>query len=327
MNRRKFVAIIGSVLAASLMASLVGAQQPEKVYRIGLPWIAPRKATVNIVAAFEAGLRDHDSLPGKNIVIDYRSAEGSVDRLPDVVREMVRSNPDVILTVVNQATMAVKAATPSIPIVMVIGTDVIHKGLVKSLASPGGNITGLTWDVGDDVIIKNYELLREAAPTSSRVAVLYDPPNEYENSDAIKRGLSALRLSVFRKPFSGDLKQDFADIVQQGCRALIVYNGIPLRLRSAEVVALAAKHRLPAMYGGGAEWVDLGGLMSYAPNIPAAFRTAARFVDRILKGAKPADLPVEQPTVLELVINLKTAKALGLTIPQSLLLRADRVIE
>ena len=222
--------------------------------------------------------------------------------------------------------MAAKAATQSIPIVMVIGTDVIRQGLVKSLASPGGNITGLTWDVGDDTAVKNFELLREAAPTSTRVAILYDPPGEYKNSDVIKRGLSTLRLSPFFKPFSGDLKQDFADMVQHDCRALIVFGGIQLYLRNAEVVALAAKHRLPAMYGG-AEAVDLGGLMSYGPNILAAYRKAARFVDRILKGAKPADLPVEQPTVLELVINLKTAKALGLTIPQSLLLRADRVIE
>ena len=326
MNRRKFVALIGGLLVASLMASLVGAQQPEKVYRIGLPWIAPHKVGAPLVAAFEAGLRDHGYLPGKNIVIDYRSSEGSVDRLPDVARELVRSNPDVILTGTNTGTMAVKAATQSIPIVMVIGIDVIRQGLVKSLASPGGNITGLTWDVGDDTFIKNFELLREAAPKSTRVAVLYDPPGEYENSDAIKRGLSALRLSIFLKPFSGDLKQDFADMVQQDCRALIVFGGIPLYLRGAEVVALAAKHRLPAMYGG-AEFVDLGGLMSYAPNVLASYRTAARFVDRILKGAKPANLPVEQPTVLELVINLKTAKALGLTIPQSLLVRADRVIE
>jgi putative tryptophan/tyrosine transport system substrate-binding protein len=326
MNRRKFVALIGGALAASLVASLVGAQQPEKVYRIGLPWIAPRKAAVHVVGAFEDGLRDHGYLPGKNIVIDYRSTEGSVDRLPDVVREMVRSNPDVILTGTNTLTMVVKAATQSIPIVMVTGTDVIRQGLVKSLASPGGNITGLTWDVGDDLVIKNFELLREAAPTSTRVAVLYDPPKQYENSDAIKRGLSALRLSIFPKPFSGDLKQDFADMVQQGCSALIVSAGIPLYLRSAEIVALAAKHRLPAMYSS-AEAVNMGGLMSYAPKALAAYRTAARFVDRILKGAKPADIPVEQPTVLELVINLKTAKALGLTIPPTLLMRTDRVIE
>jgi putative ABC transport system substrate-binding protein len=327
MNRRKFVALIGGVLAASLVVSLVGAQQPEKVYRIGLPWIMPSKAAAPLVAAFEAGLRDQGYLLGKNIVIDYRSAEGSADRLPDVARELVRSNPDVILTGVNTATMAAKAATQSIPIVMVIGTDVIRKGLVKSLASPGGNITGLTWDVGDDMVIKNFELLKEVAPTSTRVAVLYDPPKGYENSDVIKRGISALRLSLFFKPFSGDLKQDFADMVQQDCRALIVFNSVPLWLQSAEVVALAAKHRLPAMYPGGAGWVDLGGLMSYGPNILAAYRTAARFVDRILKGAKPANLPVEQPMVFELILNLKTAKALGLTIPPSLLLRADRVIE
>ena len=325
MNRRKLIAFIGAVLAVSLMASLVGAQQPEKVYRIGLPWIAPRTATVHLVAAFEAGLRDHGYLPGKNIVIDYRSSEGSVDRLPDVAREMVRSNPDVILTGMNTSTMMAKAATQSIPIVMVVGTDVIRLGLVKSLASPGGNITGLTWDVGDDLFIKNFELLKEAAPTSTRVAVLHDDSlGTY--SDAIIRGLSAHRLSTFWKQFSGNLKQDFADMVQQDCHALIVAAGTPLYLRSAEVIALAEKHRLPAMYGG-AEAVDLGGLMSYGPNSLAAYRTAARFVDRILKGAKPANLPVEQPTVLELVINLKTAKALGLTIPPSLLLRANRVIE
>ena len=327
MNRRKFVALIGGVLAASLVASLVGAQQPEKVYRIGLPWIMPSKAAAPLVAAFEAGLRDQGYLPGKNIVIDYRSSEGSVDRLPDVARELVRSNPDVILTGTNKVTIAAKAATQSIPIVMVTGHDVIRQGLVKSLASPGGNITGLTWDVGDDTVIKDFELLREAAPTSTRVAVLYDPPNDYENNDTIKRGLSSLRLSIFLKQFSGDLKKDFADMVQQGCHALIVAGSTPLTLRGAEVVALAAKHRLPAMYVGGAGWADGGGLMSYAPSILAAYRTAPRFVDRILKGAKPADLPVEQPTVFELVINLKTAKALGLKIPPTLLMRADRVIE
>jgi putative ABC transport system substrate-binding protein len=326
MNRRKFVALIGGVLAASLVASLVGAQQPEKVYRIGLPWIAPHKVGAPLVAAFEAGLRDQGYLPGKNIVIDYRSSEGSVDRLPDVARELVRSNPDVILTGTNTVTIAAKVATQSIPIVMVTGTDIIRQGFVKSLASPGGNITGLTWDIGDDTFIKNFELLKEAAPKSTRVAFLYYPPKGYENSDAIKRGLSALRLSIFLKRFSGDLKKDFADMVQQGCHALIVEGSTPLALRSAEVVALAAKHRLPAMYAV-AELVNLGGLMSYAPNYLVAYRTSARFVDRILKGAKPADIPVEQPTVLELVINLKTAKALGLTIPPSLLMRADRVIE
>jgi putative ABC transport system substrate-binding protein len=239
---------------------------------------------------------------------------------------MVRSNPDVILTGVNQVTMAVKAATQSIPIVMVIGADVIGQGLVKSLASPGGNITGLTREVGQDTIIKRFELLKEAAPTSTRVALLYEPPIPYKNTDAIGRGFSALHLSVFLKPVSGDLKQDFADMVQQGYRSLYVAYGITLQQRMAEVVELAAQHRLPAMYLG-AEWVDLGGLMSYTPSLLAAFRTSARFVDRILKGAKPADLPVEQPTVFELVINLKTTKALGLKIPPSLLMRADRMIE
>ena len=201
MNRRKFVALIGGLLVASLMASLVGAQQPEKVYRIGLPWILPRNAVAHVVAAFEAGLRDHGYLPGKNIVIDYRSAEGSVDRLPDVARELVRSNPDVILTSTNAVTIAAKAATQSIPIVIVYGHDVIRQGFVKSLASPGGNITGLTWDVGDDTFIKNFELLKEAAPTATRVAVLYDlsDSNAGELSDEIKRGISALHLSIFEE--------------------------------------------------------------------------------------------------------------------------------
>lgn len=321
-GRRQFLIASGALLAAPL----VRAQRPEKVYRIGMPNVVNRPANP-FIAAFEDGLRDHGYLPGKNVVIDYRSADGSAERLPVVVRELVRSNPDVIVTSQNQVTMVVKAATSSIPIVMVVGTDVLRQGLVQSLAAPGGNITGLAWDVGEGTVEKKLEFLKEVAPTATRVAVLVGPPYEIVYRDAVERAAKALRLSVFWKSFSNDLKQDFADMVQQGCRALIMFPSPQLWARNAEVVALAAQHRLPAMYAAGAEAVDLGGLMSYAPNARAAWRTAARFVDKILKGAKPANIPVEQPTALELVINLKTAKALGLTFPQSLLLRADRVIE
>ena len=314
------------MLVSALAAPLAFAQPPRRIYRIGWPAIAPRHAFEHLVAALEQGLRDHGYVPGKDILIELRSAEGKMERYPEVVQEVVQSKPDVIVTGPNANTTAVKAATQSIPIVFAIGTDVIGEGYVKSLAKPGGNITGLTWDVGGGTVSKAFELLKEAAPRISRVAVLYEPPYHVVYRRAVEDGASAMKVSLVWLDSADNFERSIVQAVQERANAVYVMGGPRLFGRRAEVVALAAKHRLPATYVN-TEYVDVGGLMAYAPNIATSFRGTARYIDKILKGAKPGDLPVEQPTKFDLVINLKTAKALGLKIPPSLLLRADRVIE
>jgi len=321
-RRRQFLITAGAFLAAPLRA----AAQSRRVYRIGNPNISPLPGLKHLIAAFEQGLRDHGYAPGKDVMIDARSADGKIERFPEVVQEIVRTKPDVILTGVNGNTTAVRAATQTIPIVMVLGTDVVRTGYAKSLARPGGNITGMTVDVGADVVAKRLQLLREAAPKISHIAILWEAPERIEYRDALQSAASVLGLSTSWLEFSGDPERDYSEMLRR--RADAVFHLIQARgySRRLEIIALEAKHRLPASYIF-AEYTDAGGLMSYGPNLPAQYRAAARHVDKILKGAKPGDLPVEQPTKFELVINLKTAKALGITIPQSILLRTDRVIE
>ena len=278
------------------------------------------------MAAFEHGLRDRGYVPGKDVVINIRSAEGRIERYPQVVQDIVHSKPDVILTAVNANTTAVKAVTQTIPIVMVIGTDVIRAGYVKSLAAPGWNVTGLSADVGADVIAKRLELLREMAPTISRVAILSEPPSRVEYRRALESAAPVLGLSMLWVEYSGDLERDFAEVTRWRADAVFHLPQARMYGRRVEIVALEAKHGLPSAYTV-SEFVEAGGLMAYGPNLSVLYRTAATYVDKILKGAKPGDLPVEQPTKFDLVINLKTAKALRLTIPQSMLLRAERVIK
>jgi len=249
-----------------------------------------------------------------------------MERYPEVVQEVVRSRPDVIVTGVNINTTAVKALTDTIPIVMFIGTDVIGQGYIKSFAKPGGNITGLTWDVGGGTVAKRLELLKEAAPTISRVAVMFDPPYEKEYGAVIQSAAGSLGVSLLWFDATDDFERSFEAASRERADALFINGGARMFGRRGEVVALAAKHRLPAAYFD-VGFVASGGLLSYAPDLVTQFRAGARHVARILKGAKPGDLPVEQPTKIEFAVNLKTAKALGLKIPKSLLLRADRVIE
>lgn len=281
---------------------------------------------MHVREAFEAGMRDHGYVVGEDIVVEMRSAEGRIERFPQVVKELVASNPDVIITSVNMTTDVVKSMTQTIPIVMGIGTDVIASGYAKSLAQPGGNITGITWDVGGDVTAKALELLREAAPEISRVAVLWEPPYEANYRAVIDKAARTLGLATIWVQYSGDLDKDFAEMRRQRADALYALTGVRVWVRRSEVAALAAAHRLPATYVV-SEFVDAGGLMSYAPTNIIAFRALARYVDKILRGANPGDLPIEQPSRIELVINLRAAKALGLKIPRALLLRADRLIE
>jgi putative ABC transport system substrate-binding protein len=302
------------------------AQQPRRVYRIGYPAISPLHNLTHLMAAFEQGLRDLGYQPGKDVLIDLRSAEGNLERYRQIVQDIVRTKPDVILTGVNANTSAARAATQTIPIVMMLGSDVIRAGYAKTLAKPGGNITGLSSDVGAEVITKRLELLREAVPKISRLAILSEPPHRVEYRAALDRATaSVLRMDTLWLEFSGDLERDFAEIVRWRADALFHLPQARMFGQRAQIAGLEAKHRLPSAHTA-AEFAEAGGLMAYGANLSVLFRSAASYVDRIFKGAKPAELPIEQPSRIDLVINLQTARALGLTLPSSILLRADRVI-
>lgn len=329
MNRRAFVQFAAAMLAlpgCALAAPFAFAQPRGKAFRAVYLSVSPRAAVNHLIDALERGLRDQGYIVGRDVAVDFRSADGDIGRYPAIVREVVLSKPDVIVTGPNETTARVRDATQSIPIVMAIGTDVVGAGLVRSLAKPGGNITGLTWDVGAGVIAKRLELLKEIAPSTARVAVLWEPPYKDQYQKATDDAALLLGLSTLWVEFSGDLARDFAEMLRWRADALLVHPAGRQFQRRAELNALAAKHGLPTSHAV-SEFVETGGLMSYGPNLAAQFRAAARHIAKILKGAKPGDLPVEQPSKIDLVINLKTAGTLGLELPQSILLRADRVIE
>jgi putative ABC transport system substrate-binding protein len=328
MERRTFLGILGSgLLAAPLMAE---AQPAGKLYRIG--YLAGGSATANpsFAEAFRQGLRELGWVEGQNIAIEYRFAEGRLDRLPDLAAELVRLKVDIIVATPTPAAVAARNATRTIPIVMRGVGDPVGLGLVERLARPGGNVTGLSYTVGTETIGKGLELLMEAVPSVGRVAVLSNPANPIhahgvDSVKAVARSLGLqLQLLEARGPEGFD--GAFAAMTRERAGALLVIADSMFDSHKARLGDLAVKSRLPSMHGY-REVVEAGGLMSYGPSFPPQFRQAATYVDKILKGAKPGDLPVEQPTKFELVINLKTAKALGLTIPPSLLLRAGEVIE
>jgi putative ABC transport system substrate-binding protein len=272
-------------------------------------------------------------IEGKNINFEYRYAEGRLDRLPQFATELVRLKVDAIVTGPgNEAALAAKVATTTIPIVMVIVVDPVGSGLVGSLSQPGGNITGLTFDVTPEQGGKNLELLKEAAPKVLRVAILRDPNarNAVAYSKEAERVAKTLRVTVqfadVQSSNDKDLENAFGTIVRERAKALLVVASSFFADRRPQIVSFAARNKLPAVYPG-SPYVDEGGLMSYGASLVDLWPRAATYVDKILKGAKPADLPVEQPMRFELVINLKTAKQIGLTIPQSVLYRADKVIK
>jgi putative ABC transport system substrate-binding protein len=316
------------VVGGALLAPLAHSQVRGRVYRVG--YLATGFAALTgPYGALVEGLREIGYVEGSNLAMVVRSAEGKPERLDALAVELVREKVEVIVTSVNGQTHAARRATGTIPIVMVVGTDVIKEGFVASLARPGGNITGLTWDVGLDVMPKQFEFLKEALPRLERVAVLWDAGQDAAGfREAIAAGgeKAGLKLIWLDLTDPGDLERLFATAQREGAQALFTGGGARLFQHRKQVVELARRHRLPDTHYT-AEFVEAGGLMSYAPNLPAMYRRAAAFVDRILRGAKPADLPVEQPTKLDLVINARTAKVLGLSLPQLLLLRADRVIE
>ena len=308
------------------------AQQAAKPPRIGClrEGSASDAAAAPLFEAFRQGLRERGWLEGQNVAIEYRLAEGRRDRLPDLAAELVRLKVDVIFAPSTAATVAAHNATRTIPIIMASFGDPVGRGIIASLARPGGNVTGLSYSVELGIVGKQLELLKEVVPKVSRVAVLGDPGHpqygsQLREAEVASRSLR-VQLQVVEARGPSEYDSAFGTMVRKRAEALLVLPDPVSFLNRRPHLDLAAKHRLPASYGS-REFVDAGGLISYGPSLSDLWRRAATYVDKILRGAKPGDLPVEQPTKFELVINLKTAKALGLTIPQSVLLRADEVIE
>jgi putative tryptophan/tyrosine transport system substrate-binding protein len=334
MTSKPIALILALVLAVLVAALAAEAQQARKVARIVyLLWspIESPEGRANL-DAFRQGLRERGYVEGQNIVIEYRSADGKIERLPGLATELARLKVDLIVARSTPLARALQQATTTIPIVAAVMGDPVGDGLVASLARPGGNITGLSF-LGPELVPKRLDLLKEALPTVSRVAALWHPGSfsERTNRDMLKGAEGAaralgvqLRLVGVRGP--DELDRAFSTMTKERAEALMVFPNPALSNELRRIVNLATKHRLPSMFVG-REAVELGGLLSYGASITDLNRRAATYVDKILKGAKPADLPVEQPTKFELVINLKTAKALGLTIPQSVLGRADEVIQ
>ncbi|MGH7771897.1 MAG: ABC transporter substrate-binding protein [Candidatus Binatia bacterium] len=329
MSKRIVVVVLAAVILGSV--HFAEAQQPKKVPRIGFlsGRGEPTPTTPDPSAeAFRQGLRDLGYIEGKNILVEYRYIEGKLDRIPNLVAELVQLKVDVLVSPNSQAIRTAKQTTSTIPIVMVITTDPVATGLVDSLARPGGNVTGLT-RLTRDLSGKRLELLKEAVPGISRVGVLWSATpgvatafNDYEAAArALKIPLQSLEVRGPNPDFEGA----FRDAAKGRVSALITARTTALIPYPKKIADLALKNRLPSMFED-IEYVEVGGLMSYAANQRESFRRAATYVDKILKGAKPADLPVEQPMKFELIINLKTAKQIGLTIPPNLLVRADRVI-
>ena len=329
MERRTFMAMLtGGIVVAPFAAE---AQQAAKIARIG--YLATNLgASLHQREAFLQGLRDLGYIEGRNVAIETRAAEGKLERLPALAAELGALTVDVIVAASTPPALAAKQATRTLPIVFAATADAVASGLVTSLARPGGNVTGLSF-LAPELVGKCLEQLKQAVPGVSRVAVLWHPGGlgERTEKDMLKgaevagRGL-ALRLQFLEARGPDDFDRAFSEMTRGRAGALTVLTSIMLFDERRRLVDLAAKNRLPAVYPW-REAVDAGGLMAYGANLPDLYRRAATYVDKILKGAKPGDLPVEQATKFELVINLKTAKALGLTMPQSLLQRADEVIQ
>jgi len=326
MNRRAFVSGLGAVLAAPLAA---GAQQADRAALIGFLETGSLSANSHLRKAFRERLRELGHIEGQSVRFEVRGADGKIEGLADLAKELVRLKAEAIVTAGTEAAVAAKQATATIPIVTAIVSDPVGLGLIASLARPGGNLTGVA-DLDVEQSGKRLELLKTVVPALSRVALLWKRghPKETESlreAEAAARSLG-LQLHLAGVGNANDLPRAFASMTAEHTGAFMVVADTMFSSNRAQILDFAAKSRLPAIFWR-REFVDAGGLLSYGASYLDQYRRAAVFVDKILKGAKPADLPIEQPTSFELVINLKTAKALGLTIPPSLLLRADQVIE
>jgi putative ABC transport system substrate-binding protein len=325
MRRREFVILLGGAVAWPLP---LRAQQSAKVPRIGFLRFGPASANAGRVEALRAGLRQLGYVEGNNIVIDFRWAE-TVDQLPELAAELVRMNVDVIFAMGSTEVEPTRQATKTIPIVFATHADPVGLGHVASLARPGGNITGLTI-ILTDLVGKQLEILKEAVPQATRIGVLFSPtaPSHRPAVQAVETAGKTLGVQLVMVPMRTveDFEGAFSTISREHVGGFLVVSSPDTVSHRERLAELAIKHRLPGMFGT-KENVEAGGLMSYGPDFNDLVQRAATYIDKILKGAKPADLPVEQPSKYELVINLKTAKAIGLTISEAFLLRADKVIE
>jgi putative ABC transport system substrate-binding protein len=327
--RRRFLAVSGAaVLAAPLAAE---AQQAEKVFRIGFLSAASKPTSENR-QAFEHALRERGWVPEKNLVIAYSFAEGKYDRLPGLAAELVRLEPRVIVAATTVAARTARDATTTIPIVMLFVSDPVAEGLITSFARPGGNVTGPTLTPTREIFAKQLQLLAEAVPRARRIGFLWNPANPTTTGPPVVKIVEeaarslGVELLVVGARTPEEFEPAFRAMTQARTDALLVLIDAMFFTQRARLAELSGRHRLPTMYGAG-EHAKAGGLMAYGVNHADAYRRAAGYVDRLLRGANPAEMPVEQPTKLEFVINLKTAKALGLTISQSILARTDQVIE
>jgi putative tryptophan/tyrosine transport system substrate-binding protein len=324
MERRRF---LGTSLAGILGTPLgAGAQQAGKVARIGVLLFGTPATDPNL-AAFVAGLRDLGYVEGRNLALEYRSAEGRLERVRELAVEVVLLKPDVIVVLGGDMVPFVKDATSAIPVVMLHSQDPVEAGVVTSFARPGANLTGVAF-VSSETAGKRLQFLKEAVPSLTRVAVLWNPDHrdpEYRDIEAAARRLG-IHVQSLEARRSEDFDGAFQSVTRIRAEALMVVSSRFMNISRPRILEFASKQRIPLVTGWG-PWVRAGGLLSYGPDLDALMKRAASHVDKILKGAKPADLPIEQPTKFELVINLKTARAFGLTIPPSLLAQADQLIE
>jgi putative ABC transport system substrate-binding protein len=331
MNRRDAaIVLVLGVLGFGAEPRAARAQQAGKVYRIGYLSTPTRESVERGVDAFLRKLRELGWFEGSNLVIEYRWAEGDVARLPELAAGLVRDNVDLIVAPAGSAALAAKKATSSIPIVMIFPSDPVQLGLVANLRRPGGNVTGTTFTPDAEIFGKQLEILKAALPRASRVAVLWNPADasfevQAKPVDAAARSLG-LRLQHVEARGPEQFERAFAAMARERAEALVVSGSSTFLAHRSLLAELALRGRVPTMVSF-REMVEAGGLMAYAVNMADFVGRSAVYVDKILRGAKPADLPVEQPTRFELVISLKTAKALGVELPQSLLLRADQIIE
>ena len=326
MDRKVICLALGTVLCA--LSSSADAQQPKQLPRVGYLASGSRSSELSHIESFNQGLRGRGYTEGQNIIIEYRFAEGKLDRLPALAADLVRSKVDVIVTGGGPTTRAAKDATKSIPTVLVNTSEPVALGFVASLAKPGGNMTGLA-SIQTDLGGKRVELLKEILPQLSRLAVLAnrDVPGYGVQMKEVEVAAQTIGLQLQVEDIRGpnDLEKAFSAITKGRAGALLGLTNPTFNILRSRIAELAVKSRLPSMYGDKV-FVDSGGLISYGPDVLDSFRRAAVYVDKILKGAKPADLPVEQPTKFEFIINLKTAKQIELTIPPSVLARADKII-
>lgn len=325
------MAMLHTLAASALLALTLAcaAQQPGKVYRIGFIQTAGPSEMRQLGKAFEEGMRELGWVEGRNIVIERRYAEGRQERLPALAQELVRLKVDVIVSGSNAVIDAIRQVTATIPVVMAVSRDPVGAGYVATLARPQGNITGLANDAGPELQAKNLEILKEILPAATRVAYLWNPSPAAAQAyrRAAEDAAHSLGLKLVIVPASGtQFVQAFAEMKREHVDAVMVQLDPIFFTAREQLVELAATHRLPAMYGT-MEFAEAGGLIAYGPNLADQFRRAAGYVDKILRGAKPGELAVQQPAKFELMINLRTARSLGIAIPQQVLVRADRVFE